>query len=149
MAAVADADWTKARKIELLGQMPLFSQCSKRELGQVAALTVPAEIKNGAVLTRQGASGDLAYVIARGRAEVNRNGRTLAMLGPGDVVGELSLIDGEPRSATVRARTDLSVLEIDGRDLRRLLKRAPSVMRKLLEALSQRLRDTDAMAQPA
>jgi len=143
---VAAEDWSKARKVGLLAQMPLFSQCSKRELGQVAALTVPAEIKNGAVLTRQGASGDLAYVIARGRAEVNRNGRTLAMLGPGDVVGELSLIDGEPRSATVVARTDLAVLEIDGGDLRRLLKRAPSVMRKLLEALSQRLRDTDAMA---
>ena len=146
---MADADWSKTRKVELLAQMPLFSQCSKRELGQVAALTVPAEIKNGAVLTRQGQSGDLAYVIAQGRAEVDRNGRTLAMLGPGDVVGELSLIDGEPRSATVRARTDLSVLEIDGRDLRRLLKRAPSVVRKLLEALSQRLRDGDAKAAAA
>jgi CRP/FNR family cyclic AMP-dependent transcriptional regulator len=149
VTAVADEHWSKARKVELLAQMPLFSQCSRRELGLVAALTVPAEIKNGAVLTREGASGDLAYVIARGRAEVNRNGRTLAMLGPGDVVGELSLIDGEPRSATVRARTDMAVLEIDGRDLRRLLKRAPSVVRKLLEALSQRLRDTDALAERA
>lgn len=128
--------------------MPLFSQCSKRELGQVAALTVPAEIKSGTVLTRQGASGGLAYVIASGRAEVNRDGRTLAMLGPGDVVGELSLIDGDPRSATVTARSDLAVLEIDGRDLQRLLKKAPSVLRKLLEALAQRLRDTDAMAEP-
>ena len=72
----------------------------------------------------------------------------LAMLGPGDVVGELSLIDGGPRSATVRARTDLAVLEIDRRDLTRLLKKAPSVMRKLLEALAGRLRDTDAMASP-
>jgi CRP/FNR family cyclic AMP-dependent transcriptional regulator len=146
---VADERWSRARRIELLGKMPLFSQCSRRELAQVASLTVPAEIKNGAVLTRQGASGGLAYVIAAGRAEVNRNGKTLAMLGPGDVVGELSLIDGEPRSATVLARTDLAVLEIDGRDLQRLLKKAPSVLRKLLEALAQRLRDTDAMAQPA
>ena len=149
MPFVAEEHWSRARKVELLGRMPIFSQCSKRELGQVAAMTVPAEIKSGAVLTRQGASGGLAYVIASGRAEVNRDGTTLAMLGPGDVVGELSLIDGEPRSATVTARTDLAVLEIDGRDLQRLLKKAPSVLRKLLEALAQRLRDTDAMAQPA
>ena len=114
----------------------------------MAALTVAAELKNGAVLTRQGATGGLAYVIAKGRAEVSRNGKMLAMLGPGDVVGELSLIDGGPRSATVRARTDLAVLEIDGRDLNRLLKKAPSVVRKLLEALAGRLRDTDAMASP-
>lgn len=139
---------SKAHTVDLLAGIPLFSQCSKRELGQVAALTVAAELKNGAVLTRQGAAGGLAYVIAKGRAEVSRNGRTLAMLGPGDVVGELSLIDGGPRSATVRARTDLAVLEIDGRDLNQLLKRAPSVVRKLLETLAGRLRDTDAMAPP-
>ncbi len=137
--------WGRARKVELLGQMPLFSTCSQRELGQVATLTVPAEFAAGAVLTRQGATGGLAFVIASGKAEVVRGSRKLATLGPGDVVGELSLIDGEPRSATVRALTDMEVLEISAEDLHRLLRKAPSVTRKLLEALSERLRDADRL----
>jgi CRP/FNR family transcriptional regulator, cyclic AMP receptor protein len=140
------APWGRARKIELLAQMPLFSTCTQRELGQVATLTVPAEVQAGTVLTRQGASGGLAYVIAEGRAEVVRANRRLATLGPGDVVGELSLIDGEPRSATVKALTDLEVLEISAQDLNRLLRRAPSVRRKLLEALSERVRQADRSA---
>lgn len=137
--------WGRARRIELLGSIPLFSACSQRELSQVAALTVPAELKKGTVLTRQGAAGGLAFIIAKGRAEVTRNGKPLAKLGPGDVVGELSLIDGKPRSATVTALSDVEVLELDGRDLAKLMKKVPSVVRKLLESLSQRLRDVDAL----
>jgi CRP-like cAMP-binding protein len=60
-------------------------------------------------------------------------------------VGELSLLDGEPRSATVTAKTDMEVLEISADDLRRLLRKAPSVTRKLLEALSERLREADRL----
>ncbi|HLX89955.1 MAG TPA: cyclic nucleotide-binding domain-containing protein [Acidimicrobiales bacterium] len=138
--------WGRARRTELLEQIPLFSACNQRELAQVAALTVPAEFPAGSVLTRQGASGGLAFVIATGSAEVVRGGRRLARLGPGDVVGEMSLIDGEPRSATVRALTDMEVLEISADDLRRLLRRAPTVVRKLLEALSERVRAADRLS---
>src|SRR5579872_1357511 len=137
--------WGRARRIELLATMPLFGACSQRELAQVAALTVPSELKKGTVLTRQGAAGGLAFIIATGSAEVTRDGKRLAKLGPGDVVGELSLIDGEPRSATVTALSDLEVLELDRRDLVKLMKKVPSVVRKLLESLSQRLRDVDAL----
>lgn len=138
-------DWGRDRKVELLAHMPLFSACSQRELGQVASLTVPAHMNAGAILTREGATGGIAFVLASGSAEVVRGGKRLATLGPGDVVGELSLIDGEPRSATVKALTDLEVLELDNRDLNKLLKKAPSVVRKLLEALAGRLRDVDAL----
>jgi CRP-like cAMP-binding protein len=134
-----------ARKLELLDRIGMFSACTKRELAQVAALMVPAELAAGTVLTRQGAAGGLAFVIASGQAEVTRGGKRLATLGPGDVVGELSLIDGLPRSATVKALTDLEVLEIDGRDLNKLLKKVPSVLRKLLESLAARLREIDAV----
>lgn len=139
------ANWGKARKVELLAQMPLFAALSRHQLGQVAALTVPDELSAGTVLTRQGASGGIAYILASGRAEVLRDGRRLARLGPGDVVGELSLIDGKPRSATVTAITDLEVLEIDARDLTRLLRKAPAVTRNLLEALAERLRQANAL----
>ena len=138
--------WGRTKKMDLLGQMSLFSACTRRELGQVAALTVGTELRSGAVLTRQGVAGALAYVIASGHAEVTRNGRRLATVGPGAVVGELSLIDGEPRSATVRASTDLEVLEIAKRDLDKMLRRVPSVRRKLLESLAGRLRATDTLS---
>jgi CRP-like cAMP-binding protein len=124
--------------------MPLFSTCSKRQLAQFAALTVAADLTKGTVMTHQGAVGGLAYVIVTGQAEVTRDGKQIARLGPGDVVGELSLIDGKPRSATVTATTDLEVLELDGEDLRTLMKKAPPVVRKLLEALAQRVREVDA-----
>ena len=139
------APWGRARKVELLASMAIFSACSRRELGQVAAVAVQGELPEGAVLTRQGQKGGLAYVIGQGTAEVVRDGRRLASLGPGDVVGELSLIDGAPRSATVQALTPLQVLEINSEDLRRLLRKAPGVRRKLLEALSERLREADRL----
>ncbi len=126
--------------------MPLFSTCTKRQLGQVAALTVAADLPKGTVMTRQGAVGGLAYVIATGRAEVTRDGKPIAHLGPGDVVGELSLIDGKPRSATVTATTDLEVLELDREDLLTLMRKAPPVVRKLLEALAQRVREVDSQS---
>ena len=133
------------RKIEILAQLPLFAACNKRQLGQIAALTVPAELKKGTVMTRQGAAGGLAFIIVTGRAEVVRDGKRLALLGPGDVVGELSLIDGEPRSATVTATSDLEVLELDRADLLKLVTKVPPVMRKLLESLARRLRDADLL----
>jgi CRP/FNR family cyclic AMP-dependent transcriptional regulator len=95
-------------------------------------------------MTREGAFGGLAYLIATGQAEVTRDGKRIAQLGPGDVVGELSLIDGKRRSATVTATTDLEVLELDREDLLTLMKKAPPVVRKLLEALAQRVREVDA-----
>jgi CRP-like cAMP-binding protein len=141
---MAHAD--KVRTAELLAQMPLFSACTKRQLAAVAAFTVPDALAAGTVLTRQGASGGIAYILASGQAEVVRGKRRLAVLGPGDVVGELSLIDRKPRSATVRALTDLEVLEIDARDLDRLLRKVPAMVRKLLEAMSERLRHADSLS---
>lgn len=140
------ASWGRARKVELLSRMPMFGALSQRDLGQLAAVTVPDELAAGAVLTRQGQKGGLAYVIAEGQAEVVRGNRRLATLGPGDVVGELSLIDGEPRSATVRAVTPLEVLEISAKDLDRLLRKSSGVRRRLLEALAGRLRDADRLS---
>jgi CRP-like cAMP-binding protein len=134
----------RARRIELLAGMPLFSTCSKRQLAQVAALTVQADLPKGTVMTRQGAFGGLAFLIATGQAEVTRDGKRIAHVGPGDVVGELSLIDGERRSATVTATTDLEVLELNRDDLLALMKKAPPVVRKLVEALAQRVREMDA-----
>jgi CRP/FNR family transcriptional regulator, cyclic AMP receptor protein len=137
--------WGKTRKAELLGGIPLFAKFSRHQLHQISSLTAAEELPAGTVLTREGASGGIAFILASGQAEVEQRGRRLAVLGPGDVVGELSLIDGKPRSATVRALTDVEVLEIDTRDLARLMRSTPAVTRKLLEVLAGRIRHADRL----
>lgn len=138
--------WGKARKVEALRNVGLLSACTNRELAEVAALTVPAELPSGAVLTREGQDGGLAYVIESGTCEVLRGTRVVARIGPGDVVGELSLIDGGPRTATVRAVTPVEALEITTKDLQRLLRDAPRLRRSLLRSLAARVRDVDGRA---
>lgn len=138
--------WGRKDKVEMLARIPLFSACSQRELGLVAGLTGTEHLVAGTVLTLEGRAGGIAYVLLSGKAEVIHKDRRVASLGYGDVVGELSLIDGKPRSATVRAITDVDVLEIDGRSLGKLMDKAPSVQRKMLKALAERLRDADAKA---
>lgn len=138
--------WGKARKVEALRNVRLLSACTNRELAEVAALTVPASLPSGTVLTREGQAGGLAYVIESGTCEVVRGTRVVARLGQGDVVGELSLIDGGPRTATVRAVTAVEVLEITAKDLQRLLRDAPRLRRSLLRSLAARVRDVDRRA---
>lgn len=138
--------WAKSRKVDALRNVRLLAACTNRELAEVAALSVPASLPAGTVLTREGQTGGLAYVIESGTAEVLRGNRRVATLGPGDVVGEMSLIDGGPRTATVRASTDLEVLEITSRDLQRLLRDAPRLRRSLLRSMAARVRDVDRRA---
>lgn len=138
--------WAKARKVDALRTVGLLSACTRRELNEVAALTVPAVLPPGAVLTREGQAGGIAYVLVSGTCDVLRGSRRVAGLGPGDVVGEMSLIDGGPRTATVRAATEVEVLEITARDLQRLLRDAPRLRRSLLQALAARVREVDRKA---
>lgn len=133
----------KQEKIEILSQLALFESCTQRELGQIATISVDAQKPAGTILTREGQTGGLLFVIIDGEAEVTHGGRPLGELGPGDVVGELSLIDGQGRSASVRATTDIHVLEIASDEFRKLIDRHPKFVRNLLRALSQRIRDMD------
>lgn len=138
--------WGKARKVEVLGGVRLFAGCTRRELGAVAEVVVPATAPAGTVLTREGHAGGLAYVVVTGSCEVLRAGRRVARLGAGDVVGELSLLDGGPRTATVRTVSETELLEIAHRDLHALLRKAPDLRRRVLEALAERIRDVDSRA---
>lgn len=138
--------WGKARKVDALRNVRLLSGCTSRELAEVAALTVPASLPAGTVLTREGQVGGVAYVIESGSCEVLRGSRVVARIGPGDVVGELSLIDGGPRTATVRAVAPVEALEITTKDLQRLLRDVPRLRRSLLRSLAARVRDVDRRA---
>jgi len=130
-------------KIAILPRLALFETCTKRELAAIASATVDTERPAGSILTREGRDGGLMFVILDGEAEVERDGKVLKRLGPGDVIGELSLIDGLPRSANVRAVTDLRVLELANDDFRSLAEGSPQFVRNLLRSLSLRIRDMD------
>jgi CRP-like cAMP-binding protein len=134
----------KRDKVDVLSRLPLFETCSKKELNQIASKTVEMDRPAGSILTRAGRDGGLMFVILDGQAEVEKDGTVLGRLGPGDVIGELSLIDGRPRSANVRAVTDLKVLELAQDDFKSLVDTSPQFVQSLLRALSLRIREMDS-----
>jgi CRP/FNR family transcriptional regulator, cyclic AMP receptor protein len=125
---------------DLLCNVDLFQDLSKSELRKVAALAKPFEFVPGESVTEEGTPGGRFHVIVSGTAKVVGGGRTRATLGPGEYFGELSLIDGEPRSATVVAVDALSTLSIAEWNLRPLLKSQASISYKLLVVLCHRVR---------
>jgi CRP-like cAMP-binding protein len=137
----------KADKVELLGRLPLFENCTQKELGEIASIMVEAERPAGTLLTREGRDGGLMFVIVEGTAEVVSGAarKVIGRLGPGDVVGELSLIDGGARSASVVATSPVVVLEIARDDFQSLVRRSPKFVKALLRSLSLRVRRIEAL----
>jgi len=133
----------RSYKMELLRNVPLFRSLSQRHLSAVAKYTDAHRARPGAILTKRGQHGLEAFVIVEGRARVETGGKAIAELGPGDFLGELSLIDGGPRSATVIAETPMTLLVIRRRDFKLLRDSVPGLQEKLLVTLCERLRQAD------
>ena len=129
----------KNAKIELLKRVPLFEDCSKRELDEIAAIADELAIQEGRELTREGATGQEFLVIIEGAADVKRKGRKVNSLGSGDFLGEIALVTGAPRTATVTTTKPSRMLVITARDFKSVLRRVPSLQLKVLEALASRL----------
>jgi CRP-like cAMP-binding protein len=130
--------------IDSLANVSLFSACSKKELQAVARASDQVDLAEGRALCEQGSIGREAFIILDGKAEVKRNGRKVATLGPGDCFGELALLDHGPRTATVTAATPLKVLVIGAREFSGILDEVPPIAHKLLKALAGRIRELDA-----
>lgn len=132
--------------LDHLASVPLFSACSKKELQAVARASDQIDLPAGRVLCEQDSIGREAFIILDGTAEVRRNGRKVAELGAGNVVGEMALLDHGPRTATVTAATPLSVLVIGAREFSGIVDDVPPIAHKLLKALAGRVRELDAKA---
>lgn len=126
-----------------LRNVPLFSNCTNRQLRTLAGLGTSVAIEEGRELTVAGAPGAEWFVVISGRASCRVGGRKLASFGPGDFFGELSLIDGSARSASVVAETPMQLLDFDRGEFGQLLEVAPSVVRTMLTSIAARLRATD------
>lgn len=130
-------------KIERLSQVQLFSNCSKRDLREIARLTTEIDVQADKVLMRQGDRGRECFVIEEGTAKATIRGKRSRIMGPGECFGELALLHSAPRSATVTAETDMRLIVLDSREFSTLLENVPSVARNLLAAVAERLRETE------
>ena len=126
--------------VDLLAGVPLFADLSAADLKRIASVAKRMRYREGAVVVEEGATGGRFFVIQSGTAKVVVRGRTRATLGPGAYFGELSVLDGEPRTASVVAAEPLEVWSIADFNFRPLLKDRPALALKLLSALTARLR---------
>ncbi|MCB1027306.1 MAG: cyclic nucleotide-binding domain-containing protein [Microthrixaceae bacterium] len=126
--------------LERLGTLPMFAECTTKELRDVARIVDELNVEAGRVLMSQGDAGQEAFVIEEGTAEVVRDGELVATVGPGQYVGELALIDAGPRSATVTATSPMRLLVIGTREFSTLLDEVPGLARRVLVSTTRRLR---------
>lgn len=130
-------------KIERLQEVPIFQRCTRRQLRAIARITGVFDAPAGSVLTRAGEPGREFFMILDGTARVEVSPRKRVRLGPGDFFGEMSLLDGEPRSATVVAETGLRMLVINGRHFWEVLKEVPELTYTIMATLSRRVRQAE------
>ena len=122
----------------VLAKVPLFSACSKKELTQIRRHSTTLSFPAGTEVLRQGERGDDFVVIIAGKATVVVDGKPVRSLGPGDFFGEIALLDGGPRTATVTASSDLEAEVIGHREFASLLLEAPTMTRNILKGVAAR-----------
>jgi CRP-like cAMP-binding protein len=132
----------KRELADLLEAVPLFSRCTSRERRTIARHAEIAELPPGTDLVIEGEAGDALFIILEGDASVLRSDSVdvVARVGPGAYFGELALLDGSPRSATVRADSDVKVAVLGIRMFRTLLREVPDLAEQLLVGLAGQLR---------
>jgi len=133
-------------RIDHLRRVPLFNDCTDQELRRIADISRIVETPAGTVMTEIGAPGDSFFFIIDGRVSVQTPVGIGDPLRPGDFFGEMSLLDGEARSATVTAMTDLRLLVVDRLHFWRLLNETPDLVRRILMVLSRRVRRLEQTA---
>jgi CRP/FNR family cyclic AMP-dependent transcriptional regulator len=118
--------------------VPLFSGLAQRELQRLSTVTDEIVLPAGTRLIHEGTFSHEFLLISAGEAEVRREGRLLAQLGPGDFAGEVGVMNDARRNASVIATTELSAIVIADRDLRRIAREMPSVAAQIAEAIEAR-----------
>jgi CRP-like cAMP-binding protein len=136
-----------SQTVALLAEVPLFAELSTRRVRRIARLAREASFAPGRMIVQSGVRGDAFYVIIDGSAKVYRavvpSGRAIAKLGPGDFFGEMALLDGGPRTATVMADSRVVAVKIARPSFRQLLLKEPSVAVGILETMARRARSRE------
>lgn len=124
---------------DTLKAIPIFAELSKKELRSVARLMTQVDLTEGRDLTREGEIGREFMIITSGTAAVIKGGKTVAELGAGDFLGELAVLSGEPRNATVTTTSDVTVETLNRREFMSLLDESPKIAKKILVSAVKRL----------
>ena len=134
---------SKTDKLAHLAAVPLFSSCTQKELKELASLCDEVDVSAGKVIVRQGSTGFECYVVHDGSLKVEIDGNLVTMLGAGSHFGEFAPIDKRPRSATVTAVTDATLLVLGPGQFSTALAHIPGFSMKLLAAMAERLREAN------
>jgi CRP-like cAMP-binding protein len=121
-----------------LKKIPVFADLSDEELGHIAALAAEVSVPEGKELVREGDYSYDVLAIEEGTARVDRHGDHIADLGPGDVFGEMGVLQREQRNATVVATSPMLLVTLTSWDIRRLQKTAPKAVDHLRDVVAQR-----------
>jgi CRP/FNR family transcriptional regulator, cyclic AMP receptor protein len=132
--------------VDQLSRVPLFSGCSRKDLQTIARVVKDIDHADGVVIAREGEPGVGLFVIVDGTAEVTIGGSKKATLGPGDFFGEIALLDGGPRTATVTATSDIQMLGLTEWVFRGLMQEHPTIAVKTLQQMAARLRNATKAA---
>jgi CRP/FNR family cyclic AMP-dependent transcriptional regulator len=134
--------------VGLLQRVPLFSKLSRGDLEQISRVAVARNYPRGVRVFHEGDRSDVCYIVRAGDLRVTRehpDGRAIALatLGPGDIFGELAMLDGEARSASVETLSECELLALPAGDVRRMLQSSSEITVKLVVALTRRLREAN------
>lgn len=128
-------------RLSALKKVPLFHGLTPTQIATIGSLLESKTVRLGTAVIKEGSRGSRFFIIESGKASVTKQGKRIAVLGPGDHFGELALLDTVPRRATVIAMTDLSLLAIDRAEFLGLLGRIPDLAIALLKSAARRLRE--------
>jgi CRP-like cAMP-binding protein len=129
--------------VKHLATVPLFAQCSKKDLAEIARFVDQIDVPDGRQLINEGEVGHEAFIVVEGSASVTRDGEEVATIGPGAVFGEMALIDRAPRNATVVATSPMQLIVIGKREFTGLLDESASFRTSVMSALADRVRQKD------
>jgi CRP-like cAMP-binding protein len=134
---------TRRRSTVALAGVPLFVGFSKRHLQRLADATDEVSFRPGESIVEEGNLGETLFVILEGQAKVVRGGKVRSRLVPGDFFGEVSVLDGGPRTASVVAETPVAALRLFRRTVLELMESEPQLALSLLEGIARRIREID------
>lgn len=135
-----------AEKLELLERVPLFAGMSRDQLEALGGIVREVDVKPGDVLTHEGRHEGYFFVVVDGSVGIERGGRSINTLGPGDFLGEIALLDGGPRTATATATAPSRLLSLEHQAFDDLMDSSPEIRSAVMEAVGQRLRAIDEEA---
>jgi voltage-gated potassium channel len=130
---------SKNEKVELVKRIPLFAECTKAELIEIAISADEREAREGDSLTVEGRRGREFFILVEGAVAVRRGGKLLAELGPGDWFGEIAILTYKPRTATVTATSPVRLLVLSDRAFRQVVESSPRIALKVLRSVAERL----------